>query len=188
MSVKLKKLKKQKTQSEHTEKTAVNSSTGSYNVEKVAAISSDCVKVNESNEARGLKNELYTERPKIGLKNGPKPPSRGSRISKNSKILREVNKYEWGKTKLLSRDHKVFYDTLRIIGTDETIEVKTGSHIIIENQDDRKKPFVARVTRFFEDTKMEIDKKRVVVEWYVFHNMFYIKGTFDLEILSPILF
>jgi hypothetical protein len=71
----------------------------------------------------------------------------------------EVNKYEWGKTKLLSRDHKVFYDTLRIIGNDETIEIKTGSHIIIENQDDRRKPFVARVARFFEDTKLETDKK-----------------------------
>ena len=56
-------------------------------------------------------------------------------IKSYQKCTEKVNQYEWGNSKLQSRDHKVYYRTLRIIGSSETIEIKTGSHIIIENQD-----------------------------------------------------
>ena len=35
------------------------------------------------------------------------------------------------------------------------------------NQDNPEAPFIARVDRFFEDTKKESDKKRVIVDWYL---------------------
>ena len=38
---------------------------------------------------------------------------------------------------------------------------------MIENQDNPKQPFIARVDRFFEDTKKETDQKRVLVDWYL---------------------
>lgn len=47
----------------------------------------------------------------------------------------KVNQYEWGDSKLQARDNKVYYRSLKIIGSSETIEIKTGSHIMIENQD-----------------------------------------------------
>ena len=78
----------------------------------------------------------------------------------------DVNKYEWGGQRLVGRDHKIFYTSLRISGgKGESIEIKTGNHITIENQDNRKQPFVAKVNKFYEDTKKETDKKRVLVEW-----------------------
>ena len=78
----------------------------------------------------------------------------------------DVNKYEWGGQRLVGRDHKIFYTSLKISGANgKTIEIKTGNHITIENQDNRKQPFVAKVNKFYEDTKKETDKKRVLVEW-----------------------
>ena len=78
----------------------------------------------------------------------------------------ETNRYEWGGQRLVGRDHKVFYTSLKIIGAGgESIEIKTGNHITIENQENRKQPFVAKVNKFYEDTKKETDKKRVLVEW-----------------------
>ena len=78
----------------------------------------------------------------------------------------DVNKYEWGGQRLVGRDHKIFYTSLKISGAKgESIEIKTGNHITIENQDNRKQPFVAKVNKFYEDTKKETDKKRVLVEW-----------------------
>ena len=78
----------------------------------------------------------------------------------------DVNKYEWGGQRLVGRDHKIFYTSLKISGAKgECIEIKTGNHITIENQDNRKQPFVAKVNKFYEDTKKETDKKRVLVEW-----------------------
>ena len=56
-------------------------------------------------------------------------------IKSCQKCTEKVNQYEWGNSKLQSRDHKVYYRTLRVIGSCETIEIKTGSHIMIENQD-----------------------------------------------------
>ena len=80
----------------------------------------------------------------------------------------DVNKYEWGGQRLVGRDHKIFYTSLRISGgKGESIEIKTGNHITIENQDNRKQPFVAKVNKFYEDTKKETDKKRCLVEWLV---------------------
>ena len=38
---------------------------------------------------------------------------------------------------------------------------------MIENQDNPRQPFIARVDRFFEDTKKETDQKRVLVDWYL---------------------
>ena len=62
----------------------------------------------------------------------------------------------------------MFYTSLKIFGANgETIEIKTGNHITIENQDNRKQPFVAKVNKFYEDTKKEADKKRCLVEWLV---------------------
>ena len=130
-TVKLKKLKKPRTLSASSQvsKTSTNSSKSaqqltspdaSYNVDSVSSISADRVKVNESNEARGLNIQYKSDISSGSLKKTPK------HTKKSSIILKQVNKYEWGKTKLLSRDHKVFYDTLRIIGNDETIEIKTG--------------------------------------------------------------
>ena len=34
-------------------------------------------------------------------------------------------------------------------------------------KDNPKTPFIARVDRFFEDTKKEADTKRVMVDWYL---------------------
>ena len=80
----------------------------------------------------------------------------------------EKNRYEWGGQRLVGRDHKVFYTSLKIFGTEgENVEIKTGNHITIENQDNRKQPFVAKVNKFYEDTKKETDKKRCLVEWLV---------------------
>ena len=80
----------------------------------------------------------------------------------------ETNRYEWGGQRLVGRDHKVFYTSLKIFGANgETIEIKTGNHITIENQDNRKQPFVGKVNKFYEDTKKEKDKKRCLVEWLV---------------------
>ena len=79
----------------------------------------------------------------------------------------EINvKYEWSGQRLVGRDRKIFYTSLKISGPNgESIEIKTGDHITIENQDDRKQPFVAKVNKFYEDTKKKTDKKRVLVEW-----------------------
>ena len=38
---------------------------------------------------------------------------------------------------------------------------------MIPVQDNPKAPFIARVDRFFEDTKKESDQKRVMVDWYL---------------------
>ena len=91
------------------------------------------------------------------------------KTSNNSKIEHdEINKYEWGGQRLVGRDHKVFYTSLKIFGAKgESVEIKTGNHITIENQDNRKQPFVAKVNKFYEDTKKETDKKRCLVEWLV---------------------
>ena len=75
------------------------------------------------------------------------------------------NKYEWSGQRLVGRDHKIFYTSLKISGGGESIQIKTGDHITIKNQDNEKQPFVARVNKFYEDTKKETDKKRVLVEW-----------------------
>ena len=78
----------------------------------------------------------------------------------------ETNRYEWGGQRLVGRDHKVFYTSLKIFGAGrESIEIKTGNHITIGNQDNRKQPFIAKVNKFYEDTKKEKDKKRVLIEW-----------------------
>ena len=77
----------------------------------------------------------------------------------------DVNKYEWGGQRLVGRDHKIFYTSLKISCKGESIQIKTGDHITIKNQDNEKQPFVARVNKFYEDTKKETDKKRVLVDW-----------------------
>ena len=38
---------------------------------------------------------------------------------------------------------------------------------LAQNQDNPRKPLIARVDRFFEDTKKETDQKRVLVDWYL---------------------
>ena len=80
-------------------------------------------------------------------------------------VLNDVNKYEWAGQRLVGRDHKIFYTSLKISCKGESIQIKTGDHITIKNQDNEKQPFVARVNKFYEDTKKETDKKRVLVDW-----------------------
>ena len=41
--------------------------------------------------------------------------------------------------------------------------------VLTPNKDNPKAPFIARVDRFFEDTKKKCDRKRVVVDWYLRH-------------------
>ena len=75
------------------------------------------------------------------------------------------NKYEWSGQRLVGRDRKIFYTSLKISGPNgESIEIKTGDHITID-QENRKQPFIAKVNKFYEDTKKKTDKKRVLVEW-----------------------
>lgn len=56
---------------------------------------------------------------------------------------------------------------MRIISAKEIIEIKTGAHIMIANEDNPRAPLIARVDRFFEDKKKASDEKRVLVDWYL---------------------
>ena len=52
----------------------------------------------------------------------------------------EVNKYEWDQTsKIETRDNKVYYRSLKVIGNAGSIVIRTGSHVTIEDEGrDRK--------------------------------------------------
>ena len=75
----------------------------------------------------------------------------------------DANEYEWGELCSVGRDHKIFYTALKVMGKGESVEIKTGDHVILENEDDRKQPFIAKVKKFYEDTKKT--EKRMIVEW-----------------------
>ena len=95
-------------------------------------------------------------------------PSEEDQLSseENQTKPEEFNEYEWGGHRWGGRNHKIFYASLKILDAGgESIEIKTGDHITIENGENSKQPFVAKVNKFYEDTKKETDKKRVLVEW-----------------------
>ena len=47
----------------------------------------------------------------------------------------EVNKYEWDQTsKIETRDNKVYYRSLKVIGNAGSIVIRTGSHVTIEDE------------------------------------------------------
>ena len=75
----------------------------------------------------------------------------------------DANEYEWGELCSVGRGHKIFYTSLKVTGKGESVEIKTGDHVILENGDNRKRPFIAKVKKFYEDTKKT--EKRMLVEW-----------------------
>ena len=48
-----------------------------------------------------------------------------------------INRYQWGSSRISASKNRVYiyYRSLKITGGNETIEIKTGSHILIDNHD-----------------------------------------------------
>ena len=124
---------------------------------------------------------IKVEPEEIAMPNLPSSSSSGkATISKNSSnktssqktnpksVLEdeEINRYEWAGQRLV-RDHKIFYTSLKILASKgKKIEIKIGDHITIENPENRRQPYVAKVDKFYEDlTKGEKKKRALVSEW-----------------------
>ena len=76
----------------------------------------------------------------------------------------DINTYEWDGLGWGGPFYqKIYYPALKVMGKGESVRIKRGDHVIIENADDRERPFVAKVKRFYEDTKKK--EKRMLVEW-----------------------
>ena len=98
-------------------------------------------------------------------KNSPNKTS-SQKTNPSSVLEDESNRYEWAGQRLV-RDHKIFYTSLKILASKgEKNEIKIGDHITIENPDNRRQPYVAKVDKFYEDlTKGEKKKRALVSEW-----------------------
>ena len=86
-------------------------------------------------------------------------------LIKTSKIM-AIFQYEWGE-RLKTDGERVYFDSLKVYGTQEETVVKPNDFVLIENQDNPESPFVARLESLYDNSTRESDSKRAVVSWFL---------------------